>query len=143
MRSGELSYNRCVDTLALALSLLLAGVFAVAGVAKLRDAEGSRQALEDFGVPARFSRVGGVLLPLIEIAVAIALMVPATARWAALAAAALLAAFMVAIANAMRQGRAPDCHCFGQLHSEPAGRSTLVRNAVLLAMAGIVAAFGP
>jgi peroxiredoxin/uncharacterized membrane protein YphA (DoxX/SURF4 family) len=132
-----------VDTLVLALRLLLAAVFAVAGVAKLRDAEGSRSALEDFGVPARFTRLGGVLLPLAEIAVAVALLFPPSARWAAVAATVLLGAFMLAIGNAMRHGREPDCHCFGQLHSEPAGRGTLVRNAVLLAAAGVVAVSGP
>jgi thiol-disulfide isomerase/thioredoxin len=84
-----------------------------------------------------------VLLPLAELAVAVALVFPPSARWAALAAIALLGAFVVGIANAMAHGRAPDCHCFGQLHSEPAGRGTLARNAVLAAAAGTVAAFGP
>ena len=124
----------------LVLRLLLAGVFAVAGVAKLLDAEGSRRALRDFGVSQRLSRPLGLLLPLAELAIAAALVVPDSARWAAIAAAALLAVFVVAIANALRQGRAPDCHCFGQVHSEPAGRGTLARNAILIGVAGAVAA---
>ena len=127
----------------LVLRLLLAGVFAVAGVAKLLDAEGSRRALRDFGVSQRLSRPLGLLLPLAELAIAAALVVPDSARWAAIAAAALLAVFVVAIANALRQGRAPDCHCFGQVHSEPAGRGTLARNAILIGVAGAVAAAGP
>jgi uncharacterized membrane protein YphA (DoxX/SURF4 family)/thiol-disulfide isomerase/thioredoxin len=132
-----------MDALVLALSLLLAGVFAVAGVAKLMDLAGSRQALEDFGVPARLARPGGLLLPLAEIAIAVVLVFPASARWGAVAAAVLLGVFVVAIANALRQGRAPDCHCFGQVHSEPAGRGTLARNAILIAVAGAVAGAGP
>jgi uncharacterized membrane protein YphA (DoxX/SURF4 family)/peroxiredoxin len=127
----------------LALRLLLAGVFATAGVAKLRDIAGSRRALEDFGVPARLARSGGVLLPLAEIVIAAALVFPPSARWGALAAAALLALFVVAIGNAMAHGRAPDCHCFGQVHSEPAGWRTLARNGVLIAFAALVAASGP
>lgn len=127
----------------LALRLLLAGIFAVAGAAKLRDPQGSRRALEEFGVPAPLSRPGGLVLPLAELAVALALVVPGSARWGAIAAAALLGVFVAAIANALRQGRAPDCHCFGQVHSEPAGRGTLVRNAVLIGVAGTVAAAGP
>jgi peroxiredoxin len=42
----------------------------------------------------------------------------------------------------MVRGRKPDCHCFGQLHSEPVGRQTLIRNAVLAAVAGLVVAWG-
>ena len=46
--------------------------------------------------------------------------------WLAFAAivAALLLAFVGGIAFNMARGNAPDCHCFGQLHSEPAGRSS-------------------
>ena len=36
------------------------------------------------------------------------------------------------------RGRAPDCHCFGQLHSAPAGREALVRNGVLAVLAAVV-----
>src|SRR5205807_837008 len=36
----------------------------------------------------------------------------------------------------------PDCHCFGQLHSAPAGPKTLARNLVLAAIAGLVVAAG-
>lgn len=127
----------------LALRLLLAGVFATAGVAKLMDLTGSRRALEDFGVPVRLARPGGVMLPLFEIAIAAALLFPISARWGAFAAAGLLGAFIVVIANALAHGRAPDCHCFGQLHSEPAGWSTLARNGVLIGLAATVAALGP
>lgn len=127
----------------LALRLVLAAVFATAGVTKLLDLTGSRRALEDFGVPVRFARPGGVLLPLFEIGIAAALLFPISARWGAFAAAGLLGAFIVVIANALAHGRAPDCHCFGQLHSEPAGWSTLARNVVLIGLAATVAAFGP
>jgi uncharacterized membrane protein YphA (DoxX/SURF4 family)/peroxiredoxin len=137
------TYNCSMDSLVLAFRLLLAAVFATAGVAKLLDLTGSRRALEDFGVPVRLARPGGLLLPLFEIAIAAALLFPGSARWGAFAAAGLLGAFVVVIANALAHGRAPDCHCFGQLHSEPAGWSTLARNSVLIAVAATVAALGP
>ena len=47
------------------------------------------------------------------------------------------------ITNALLRGEAPDCHCFGQLQSEPAGRGTLARNVVLAAMAAFVTVEGP
>ena len=40
-----------MDIALLVVRLLLAGVFAVSGVAKLADRAGSRQAMTDFGVP--------------------------------------------------------------------------------------------
>ena len=40
-----------MDLMLLVARVLLAGVFGIAGVAKLADRAGSRQALQDFGVP--------------------------------------------------------------------------------------------
>ena len=132
-----------MTTAVLAIRILLAAVFAVAGIAKLRDLDGSRAAMKDFGVPAGLAGPAGVLLPLVELAVAVGLVPTATARWAAVVALLLLLAFIWGIANALRRGEAPDCHCFGQLHSAPAGRSTLVRNAVLAALALVVVIDAP
>ena len=122
---------------------MLAAVFLVASVGKLLDLPGARRALEGFGVPTRAARIGGVVLPLAELAVGIALLVRPTARWGALCALLLLLAFAGAVARAMSRGEAPDCHCFGQIHSEPAGPTTLIRNGVLAAMAGVVVVAGP
>jgi thiol-disulfide isomerase/thioredoxin len=132
-----------MDSFLLAAQLLLAAVFAFAGAAKLFDLPGSRRALVEFGVPERAAPVAGLLLPLAELAIAVALVLHPTARWAGLAAFILLLAFIGGIANAMRRGRAPDCNCFGQVHSAPAGSSTLARNGVLAVLAAIVAWQGP
>lgn len=118
--------------------LLLVLVFLVAGVAKLIDLKGSQQALRDFGVPDRFARPSGVLLPLSELTVALALILPATVWSGAVAALALLLLFVVGIAYNLVQGRQPECHCFGQLHSAPAGWSTLIRNLMLAAVAAVI-----
>ena len=122
--------------------LLLCVVFLIAGLAKLADLAGSRQALRDFGVPAALADPFGLLLPLAELAVAVALLLPAMAWWGALGALALLLLFVVGIGSNLARGRHPDCHCFGQLHSAPAGWPTLIRNLVLAAIAGIVVIFG-
>jgi peroxiredoxin/uncharacterized membrane protein YphA (DoxX/SURF4 family) len=122
---------------------LLVLVFVTAGVAKLLDLQGSRQALEGFGVPRRLVPGAAILLPLAELATAVALVFPASARWGGVAALLLLLAFIAGIAHALSQGQAPDCHCFGQLHSAPAGRETLVRNAALAVLAGTVVIWGP
>ncbi|MDQ3910220.1 MAG: redoxin domain-containing protein [Actinomycetota bacterium] len=118
--------------------LLLALVFVAAGVAKLADREGSRQAMTDFGVPTPLATPLGVLLPLLELAVAAALLPAATAWWGAVGGLALLLLFVVGIGVNLARGREPDCHCFGQLHSSPAGPMTLVRNGALAAVAAFV-----
>ena len=126
----------------LLIRLLLALVFVVAGLAKLADLAGSRQALRDFGVPARLANLFGILLPTLELAVAVTLIPSATAGLGAVGALALLLVFVAGIGYNLARGRTPDCHCFGQLHSAPAGWSTLIRNLVLTALAGIVVLFG-
>jgi peroxiredoxin/uncharacterized membrane protein YphA (DoxX/SURF4 family) len=117
-------------------------VFLVAGLAKLADLAGSRQAMRDFGVPGKLADLFGLLLPLAELATAVALIIPVTAWWGAVAATALLLIFVAGIGYNLAQGRTPDCHCFGQLHSAPAGWSTLIRNLVLAGLAVLVVGFG-
>src|SRR5438045_7570228 len=91
--------------------VLLAAVFLVAGVAKLADRSGSRQALRDFGVPAVLARPFGLLLPLAELAVVVALLLTPLAWWGAVGALALLLLFVVGIGFNLARGRQPDCHC--------------------------------
>jgi uncharacterized membrane protein YphA (DoxX/SURF4 family)/thiol-disulfide isomerase/thioredoxin len=131
-----------VTTVVLALRAVLAAVFLTAGVGKLLDLKGSRQAMRDFGVPDRAVGVAGTALPLAELAVGLALIFRPSARWAALAALLLLAAFIAGIVRALARGEQPDCHCFGQIHSAPAGPLTLARNAVLAACAAAVVVYG-
>jgi peroxiredoxin len=123
----------------LAGRLFLAAVFALAGLAKLSDRAGWRRAVGDFGVPARFLAPVALLVPLAEFATSGALLPAASARWGALGALALLGALSAAVAVQLARGRRPDCRCFGRLHSAPVGRSSLVRNGVLAAVAGLVA----
>jgi peroxiredoxin len=118
--------------------LLLAVVFFIAGASKLSDREGSRQTMIDFGLAAALATPLGLLLPLGELAVAVALVPASTAWWGAIGALMLLLLFVVGISINLARGRKPDCHCFGQLHSAPAGWRTLARNGVLAAIAGFV-----
>jgi peroxiredoxin/uncharacterized membrane protein YphA (DoxX/SURF4 family) len=122
--------------------MVLAVVFLTAGVGKLLDLAGSRQAMRDFGLPDRAATIAGTLLPAAELATGVALIFVPSARWGALAALILLSAFIAGIALAMARGEEPDCHCFGQIHSSPAGPLTLVRNAALAALALVILAHG-
>lgn len=127
-----------MDALLLAARLILAAVFLVSGIAKLFDLSGSQAAMRSFGVPESLTRSGGILLPIVELAIAVLLVPIATARWGALLALVLLAVFIASIAYNLSRGRKFECHCFGQLTSSEIGPSTLVRNVVLAALAAFV-----
>jgi thiol-disulfide isomerase/thioredoxin len=124
----------------LACRLVLAAVLAIAAVAKLADREGTRRAVVAFGAPESLAAPLALLLPAAELAVAVLLLPTATALAGAVGALALLALFSAAIAVNLVRGREPDCHCFGQLHSAPAGPRTLLRNAGLAGLAALTLA---
>ena len=127
-----------MNLIAFVLRLILTATFAVAGLAKLNNLEQSRQAVRDFGLPAWSAKPLGLLLPMVELAVAVALIPIASLPWGVFGAAALLLAFTVAIGVNLSLGRKPSCNCFGQIHSEPIGWPTLARNGVLLFFAGVI-----
>jgi thiol-disulfide isomerase/thioredoxin len=124
--------------LGLAAALLLAAVLVVAAVAKLADLAGTRRTVTEFGVPDALAPAVAVLLPVAELAAAALLVAGPTRAAGAAAALALLGIFCAAIGISLARGRAPDCHCFGQLHSAPAGRKTLARNGALAAVGAFV-----
>ncbi len=132
-----------MDGFLLTARLVLAGVFALAALAKLVDRPGARTALREFGVPAALAAPVGGGLPLAELAVAAALVPLPSAWFGAVGALVLLLVFVVAIGINLALGRTPTCHCFGQLASAPAGWATLARNAVLAGAAGFIVWRGP
>ncbi|MCC7023669.1 MAG: redoxin domain-containing protein [Thermomicrobiales bacterium] len=126
-----------IDVLLLLGRVALALVLLVSGVAKLFDLSGSRAALRSFGVPEPLTAPGSVLVPLVEIALAILLVPAATASWGALGALVLFAIYIAGMSYHLARGERFNCHCFGQLTTSEIGASTIVRNVVL----GVIAAF--
>ncbi len=120
----------------LAIRLLLATVFVLAGVTKLLDHRGSSKALNNFGLPLGLAQPLNILLSTAEIVVAVALIPVAFAWYGACGALALLSLFAIGIGVTLARGRRPDCRCFGQLHSAPVGWPTLIRDGILAAAAG-------
>ncbi len=124
-----------MDILLLLARLVLSGVLLVAAYGKFADLEGSREAMRGFGIPRNLVPVAGLGLPIVELLLGLGLLPVSTAWWAALSAMLLMLVFIGGIAWNLRQGRTPDCHCFGQLHSEPAGPRTILRNGLLALIA--------
>lgn len=123
--------------------LVLTLVFAVAGLAKLSNIDNTREMLAGFGVGRGLLTSLAFALPLVELLMAVALLVPATAYVGALMALALLALFTGAILFNLAQGRRPVCNCLGQIGSAPIGPLTLVRNGLLTGLALLVVLAGP
>jgi peroxiredoxin len=123
--------------------LLLAGVFALAGIAKLVDRNRFRQTLIAFGVPARPATPLAVALPLAELVVAGALLTRRAAWWGGGGALVLLLAFLGAVTVNLLRGRRPACGCFGQRATTPIGWSTVIRNSMLAMTAAVVVLSGP
>jgi methylamine dehydrogenase accessory protein MauD len=116
----------------------LAAVFLVAAAGKQADRAGSRRSMLEFGLPEGLTTWLVHVLPLAELGVAVTLIPASTARMGAAAALLLLGAFVGGIGVNLARGRAPDCHCFGQLRPGPIGRKTLARNLVLAIPAVLV-----
>lgn len=129
-----------MNTAALGMRILLAAVFAVAGVGKIVGALEFRKAVAAFGLPLRLVGAVSVGLPAFELAVAVLLLSARGAWWGAAAALGALIVFTGAVALNLAKGRQPDCRCFGQIQPTPIGPATIVRNVLLAGCAGLVLA---
>src|ERR1051325_3202053 len=116
----------------------LAFVFTLAGITKLVDQPGTREAVKNFGVPSPLAPAAALILPFIELAIAIALLVSDATATGSTAALVLLGLFILAISINLARGQKHDCHCFGQLYSRPLGWPTLARNLVFASGAAFV-----
>lgn len=119
--------------------LLLAGVFVVSAVQKMRNRPGAREAVVAFGVPHVLVGLVAAGLPVVELAcAALLLSADPAATIGAVASISLLLAFTVAIVVNLIRGRRPDCHCFGTM-GKAGGISwlTVVRNGLLLGVAAL------
>ncbi len=119
----------------LIIRLGLAAIFLVAGIGKLLDPAGSEKAVEAFGVPKSLAKPVAIFLPIAEIVFAALLLFTLTSWFGAVGASLLLLIFIAGMLWQMKQGNAPDCHCFGQIHSEPVNAKSLTRNIIFAVLA--------
>jgi uncharacterized membrane protein YphA (DoxX/SURF4 family) len=126
----------------LILRLALAAVFGTAGIAKLFDPAGSAKAAADFGVPPLFTRTVAYMLPAAELLIAGSLLFVQFSWFGAIGAAGLLLVFTIGMLVQLAKGNAPDCHCFGQIHSEPVGKASIARNVAFLLLAAFLVISG-
>src|SRR5215213_6421682 len=131
-----------MEVLLLLIRIFLGGVFALAGVGKLMDLQGSEKAVKEFGVPEGLAKSSAIALPIVELLIAVLLLPVSTAWLGAIGAFLLLAVFIGGMIWQMAQGNAPDCHCFGAIHSEPVSKKSLIRNIIFAVLAFFLVARG-
>lgn len=131
-----------VDALVVA-HLLVAAVLLTSGLAKVVRPGDANQAFETLGVPAPLRHPAVVRLhPWAEIALGLAVLVlphPASVV-ASVLALGLLLAYLVLVWRVVARGEQASCQCFGSLGADEVTVRTVVRNAVLVAVAGLAVA---
>ncbi len=124
-----------MNVLGTAAAMVLALVLTLAARAKMADRIGTARDFDTLGLIG--ANVLAVVVPVVEIATAVALVV--APPYGGPAAFALLAGFTVVLWRAeqfaRQAGRPASCACFGGLSSEPISSRHFVRNAALMAMA--------
>ena len=131
-----------MEVILLLIRIILFGIFALAGIGKLLDLRGSEKAVKEFGVPEDLAKPFSVLLPVAEIFIAILLLFVQTSWLGAIGGFLLLLVFIGGMIFQMAKGNAPDCHCFGQIHSEPVSAKSLIRNAIFATLAFVLIVSG-
>ncbi|MGX7678262.1 MauE/DoxX family redox-associated membrane protein [Jatrophihabitans sp. DSM 45814] len=98
----------------LVVRLVLAGVWAWAGLSKIGDPRRFVQAVRAYdATPEWLSKAIGYGLPVLELAIAVLLLVGLITRYAAVVSAVLLVVFIIGIAQASARGIKLECGCFG------------------------------
>lgn len=94
--------------------LVLGGVLLAAGLLKYQHLDKSQMAVRAYELlPISLANFLGIILPFIEIAIGILLIIGAAVRISALIGGALMTAFIIGISQAWARGLSIDCGCFG------------------------------
>ena len=124
----------------LVFRLVLGGVLLVAGLLKYQHLDKSQMAVRAYELlPIALANFLGIVLPYLEIAVGILLIIGAAVRVSAIISGILMVAFSIGIAQAWARGLSIDCGCFGGGGQVAPGTANylpeLVRDAGLALMA--------
>jgi uncharacterized membrane protein YphA (DoxX/SURF4 family) len=127
--------------LSLVARLVLGGVMVVAGALKVTDPETATQAVRAYELlPSALDAPVGLILPFLEIAIGLLLIVGFGVRWAAFAAGVFMVVFIAAVSSAWARGLAIDCGCFGGGGQVAPGQTKylqeILRDVGLLVLAG-------
>lgn len=120
-----------VSGIAYSCAVALAALFAIAGIAKLRDLAGTEEDFDGLGLPR--ATFFAHFIPVVELSiVALLLIVPPAGGLGALV---TLAFFTTFLALRLRAGVRAPCACFGASRARPISARDIVRNLGLMVLA--------
>jgi uncharacterized membrane protein YphA (DoxX/SURF4 family) len=125
--------------------LVLGVVWIVAGALKVGDLTASGRAVVAYRLlPPTVATTVGAVLPFLEIALGLLLVLGLATRLSAIVSALLLVAYIVGIASVWARGLRIDCGCFGTggdlaANTQPTYFSETIRDIALLAVALLLA----
>lgn len=141
--TGQLAKG-AMELAAVSMRFILAGVFLAAGFAKLLSSEEFALAVQNYDlVPPKAAALVARLLPPLEVACAVLLLLGLGIRPVSAVLALLLVVFSSAVAINLARGREIDCGCFGASTERRLSGWTVVRNFALAAAAVVVAVESP
>lgn len=133
-----------MDYLALESRFLLAFVFLLSSLPKLRAPDDFALAVNNYGLlPRRFSAGVARWLPRLELTIAVALLAGFALRAVSLLAGAALAVFATAVTINLVRGRAIDCGCYGSASPKEITWYLVAKDGLLVAGALMVALHPP
>jgi len=130
-----------LDLIGLLARLGLAAVFLISGISKAANPLGTKAAVRAYDLlPDGMVGVVAGVLPYLEIALGLLLVLGMVVRWTAAAAAVLLLVFIGGVISAAVRGLSIDCGCFGGGGTVAAGQTQyaaeILRDVGFLALAG-------
>ena len=106
--------NRIRPLISTALRLVMGVVFLVAGISKLSDLTIAELSVQSYELlPADVARIVGVVLPIVEVSLAVLLLLGIGTRATAIVLSLLLVIFIFGIASLWARGIVAQCGCFG------------------------------
>ena len=111
---------------------------------KLTNQRGFIQGMVDYQIlPERTAKVFGLILPWIELGLALALILGIALPIAATVASLLLMSFTAAVTINLQRGHEIMCNCYGIAGTKTISWGTVVRNVLLLLLAAVVVSLAP
>jgi len=123
---------KLVPWIGLAIRVVAAAIWLVAGVAKVADLAHFHDQVRAYDVlPHALVGPFAYALPFLEVGLGLYLLVGLWIRPVAIVACALMVIFIVAQAQAWYRGLVLDCGCFGAISQQKVGLTTILRDAAL------------
>lgn len=118
------------------IAIVLLLVFSISALTKM-GRKGKREfqtTIEAFGIDSRLTQFLTVLIPLMELAIALGIVIPRTRNLASLIGIVLLTCFSFLAAWSALRGEHIRCNCFGNFGEDELGWFTVGRNTLLIAL---------